>query len=71
MIAGKSFGSPNGVINLARVLELTLQDEEAEDFETFYQNYLERIRWYVEALAAQEAPVGMAASSFTLADLFQ
>lgn len=55
VIAGKSFGSPNGVINLARVLELTLQDEEAEDFETFYQNYLERIRWYVEALAAQEA----------------
>lgn len=55
VIAGKSFGSPNGVINLARVLELTLQEGEWEDFEAFYGEYLDKIRWYVEALAAQEA----------------
>lgn len=55
VIAGKSFGSPNGVINLARVLELTLQEGDWADFESLYREYLEKIRWYVEALAAQEA----------------
>ena len=35
MIGAKSFGSPNGVINLARVLELTLQEGEWADFEAF------------------------------------
>ena len=55
VIGAKSFGSPNGVINLARVLELTLQEGEWTDFEAFYRDYLEKIRWYVQALAAQEA----------------
>jgi pyruvate-formate lyase len=70
ILGHKSFGSANGVINLARVLELTLSNgraksgeligpetgaaEEFKDFESFYAAYLKQLEYFIEALAIQE-----------------
>lgn len=70
VIGGKSFGSPNGVLNVARVLELTLHNgqdpktgkqiappcgEEFTSFEELYQAYLKTAEHYIRFLAKQEA----------------
>lgn len=70
VIGGKSFGSPNGVLNVARVLELTLHNgcdpetgkqvapsygKDFSTFESLYQAYLQTAEHYIRFLAKQEA----------------
>lgn len=70
VIGGKSFGSPNGVLNVARILELTLHNgqdpktgkqiapicgEKFASFEELYQAYLQIAEHYIRFLAKQEA----------------
>lgn len=56
VINHKSFGSPNGVINLLKILDLTLHDrkEGFQSFEELWEAYREKVQYYVEALAVQE-----------------
>lgn len=56
VINHKSFGSPNGVINLLKILDLTLHDrkEGFQSFEELWEAYREKVQYYVEALALQE-----------------
>lgn len=70
VIGGKSFGSPNGVLNVARVLELTLHNgrdpetgkqvappcgEDFSSFEDLYRAYLQTAEHFIRFLAKQEA----------------
>ncbi len=69
VLSHKSFGSPNGIINLAKVLELTLYNgynpktgkligkqtgETFENFEQFYKAFLEQAEYFIKPLAKQE-----------------
>ena len=70
VIGGRSFGSPNGVLNVARVLELTLHGGKSPDtgrqiappcgesfstFEELYAAYLASAEHFIRFLAKQEA----------------
>ena len=56
VIGHRSFGSPNGIINLLRVVELALFDQEKkyQDFEELYQVFLGYCDYYFTHLAKQE-----------------
>ncbi len=56
VLGHKSFGSPNGIINLLRVVELALFDETKNysDFEELYQVFLTYCDYYFTYLARQE-----------------
>ncbi|MDE7009337.1 MAG: pyruvate formate lyase family protein, partial [Lachnospiraceae bacterium] len=56
VLGHKSFGSPNGIINLLRVVELALFDETKtySDFEELYQVFLTYCDYYFTYLARQE-----------------
>ena len=56
VLGHKSFGSPNGIINLLRVVELALFDERTtySDFEELYQVFLTYCDYYFTYLAKQE-----------------
>lgn len=56
VIGHRSFGSPNGIINILRVVELALFDQEKkyQDFEGFYQVFLDYCDYYFTYLAKQE-----------------